>query len=170
MFVLRMPCIRHPHGKVNMKKLNIYVALGSILISVLMLIIIPLQVSVAGSSAVGMTARTFPRFCAIGMLVCAVGLLVTTLIEDSKEKAPEIVKEEEKKVFMLLGLIIIYAIAMNFIGFFFATVIAGNVFLLMHKDRVWYHHVIYFVIILLSYLLFTRFLYIHLPKLGIWIF
>ena len=153
-----------------MKKLNIYVALVSILISLLMLIIIPLQVSIAGSSAVGMTARTFPRFCAIGMLVCSVGLLVTTLIENSKEQAPEIVKEEEKQVFMLLGLIIVYAIAMNYIGFFLATVAAGNIFLLMHKDKVWYHHVIYFVVILFSYLLFTRFLYIHLPRLGVWIF
>lgn len=153
-----------------MKKVDRWVALGSILFAAIALFIIPREIAAVGSSVVIMSARTYPTFAAIAIIVCSLGLLLTSFLSHDDTAAPTIIRAEELKVLLVLGIILAYAIACEYLGFFISTILVGNVFMLVFKDRTWYHHVIYCVFIFACYMLFTRLLYIHLPKLGVWFF
>ena len=154
-----------------MKKIDRIVAIVTFLFSVLVLIIIPKEITAVGSTSVGMTARTYPSFAAWALLLCSIGLFVSSFISHTEEgTAPQFVIAEELKVFLVLLIIFFYALACEYLGFYLSTILTGSIFMLLFKDKVWYHHVIYIVFTTVSFLLFTKVLYIHLPKLGIWFF
>lgn len=153
-----------------MKKVDRWVAGVSILFALLVLLIIPREISSVGSSVIGMSARTYPTFAAVAMAACGVGLLINSFVSKDDQEAPKLVLSEELKVLLILGVILAYALLCEHLGFFLSTVLAGSVLMLIYKDRTWWHYVIYFLFILGCYMLFTRLLYIHLPKLGVWFF
>lgn len=153
-----------------MKKVDRWVAIVSILFALLALIVIPREISSVGSSVIGMSARTYPTFAAVAMAVCGLGLLINSFVVKDDQRAPKLVLSEELKVLLILVVILIYALLCEHLGFFLSTVLVGSALMLIYKDKIWWHHAIYILFILGCYILFTKLLYIHLPKLGIWFF
>lgn len=153
-----------------MKKVDQWIAIGSIVFSVIVLFLIPSQISTVGSSVVGMSARTFPRFASISIIVCSVLMLINSFISTDDTPAPVIIRKSELKVLLILGVILAYAIISQYLGFLLSTCLVGCAYIIICNDKVWYHYLIYCVTVFACYYLFTKVLYIHLPKMGVWIF
>ena len=65
---------------------------------------------------------------------------------------------------------ILYTYLCTVIGFFFASVLFSVAFLVLMGDKVWWHYAVAIVICFIIFYCFRYLLYIHLPRIKVWLF
>ncbi len=110
-------------------------------------------------------ARLFPQMAGIGMLICAIGIFFSKQPENEKEFLS---KDGWKRLFIIFISLIIYFVALIFVGFLIATpfCLFGFIYLLKSGKNVSTISIILVSVIvaLLLYFAFTKGFAIALPK------
>lgn len=160
----------------NKKKQDIILAVVCLLLGAVILLLVPQQVRVVSTGARGaVTARTFPYMAGGLMVLSSAGLLLKALLhkthaaDETAESAVSVEETEKKKSLLRTGLVfvlmILYVIAMNFIGFILASIIFGMIFLYITGIRKWWQYLIFAVLMFPLFALFKYALYVPLPTL-----
>lgn len=139
------------------------VAIGFFVLSIFVLIFaqniaIPPNLSEPGP-------RIFPQIAGLGMLVCSVGMFFTTKIEDEK---PFLDKEGWKRLGLIFVMLILYLIALMYVGFLISTFVFLFLFINVLKNgkdaKLVTILAVTIITTILLYLAFTKGFAIALPK------
>ena len=90
--------------------------------------------------------------------------------EYDDEEFEERNKIRELKVLLIFALMILYTYLCTVIGFFFASVIFAVAFLALMGDKIWWHYAVAIVMCFIIFYCFRYLLYIHLPRIKLWLF
>jgi uncharacterized membrane protein YhdT len=119
------------------------------------------------------SSQTYPRFTIILLFALTTMYLVKMLIQAFKNGVHKGKDEAFKtfqpaQFFVSLGLVVLYVVMINFIGFYIATLIFMTALLLYLKVPKLHALIAVVAIMLLIYFAFGMFLKVKLPE-GVWI-
>lgn len=121
---------------VYMRKINIMTAILFIIFGIVIIMgTSNFKQTVLSDNFIG--PAFFPKFMAIGMIVCAIILIINTLL-DKKSQEISVGEIFNKKMFLpIIGMIIlfIYVITLDYLGFLLATILLNLILLLLFKVR-----------------------------------
>lgn len=158
----------------KMNTANIILSVFFILFGVFILILTPIQVTAVSSSFNGMVPQSFPKFVGWFTIVVGACQLVDSCIRVFQKREDEVMetrdKKKEGKVLIIFALLIVYTMLIDVIGFAFASIAFVCAFLAILGVKNWIHYVIAVVLSIIIFYCFRYLLFIHLPRIGIWIF
>jgi hypothetical protein len=142
-------------------KSNLTAGIISIIFSVALFFIIPLQIGEDYSQTYGITSKTIPYVIMVLFLICGVALIFQSVIQ-KKDVVKQLEVKKELKALGFLVIFIIYSIAFKY-SFLISTLFLGVVTLAFTgtKRKLFYTIVVIYVILL--YLIFTQVLHVDLP-------
>ena len=158
----------------KMNTANIILSVFFIVFGIVILILTPLQVTAVSSSFNGMVPQSFPKF--VGWFTIAAGLcqLVDSIIRVLHNREDEVMekrdKKKEGKVLIIFLLLVVYTMLIDVIGFALASVAFVCAFLAILNVKNWIHYAIAIAASLIIFYCFRYLLFIHLPRIGFWIF
>ncbi len=158
----------------KMNKINVGIGAFFVLFGIFILIVTPIFVTAVSSTTNGMVPTSFPNF--VGWLSIVLGALevVDALIGIKNKRDDEEFEERDKirelKVLLIFVLMILYTYLCTVIGFFFASVLFSVAFLVLMGDKVWWHYAVAIVMCFIIFYCFRYLLYIHLPRVKVWLF
>ncbi len=111
--------------------------------------------------------RVLPYIAEIMMMICGAGMVFESL-KDKTEESAYLTKESWKKLFVIFSLLIVYAIALGFVGFIIATPFMFVILMqMLNSDgfQPWPKVIVISLILtLLIYLAFAKGFQVSLPK------
>ena len=158
----------------KMSKINIGLSIFFLLFGIAILVITPLEVTAVSSAFNGMVPSTFPKFVGWFAIVMSVCEFIDTLLhiknKTDEEEFEERDKKREGKVLLIFLLMILYTCLCGILGFFFASVVFVVAFLALMGVKQWWNYAIAIVACFIIFYAFRYMLYIHLPRIKLWIF
>ena len=158
----------------KMNTANILLSVVFIVFGIIILVLTPLQVTAVSSSFNGMVPQSFPKF--VGWFTIAAGIcqFVDSSIRIIQKREDETMekrdKKKEGKVLIIFVLLIVYTIFIDIIGFAFASIAFVCAFLAILNVKNWVHYTIAVGAAIIIFYCFRYLLFIHLPRIGLWIF
>lgn len=150
-----------------MDRVNIIIGGVCFLLGVVLLLLIPSQVSSFSSNPNTLGADFFPKFVGGLMIFASCGLLLETILARrlKKQTHQKIDSEwnKEKRVIVIFLLLFIYAALLNILGFIVGSILCGVAMMWLLKVRTWWFYGIYILSVFVTYILFSKILYVHLP-------
>jgi hypothetical protein len=158
---------------------NFFVMLFFLAICILLFAyVIPVEIPVPNAAqGQPFTPQTFPYLLASGLLICTVIGLIQYGIEYlqiRRAMAAANLKEEKQPLdkkrilesifaYLMYGLMVIYGLMFSHFGFIISTLIIPPLFLIILKDRKWYHYLIFYAFAAVMYIVFRVILKVQLP-------
>jgi uncharacterized membrane protein len=141
------------------------------ILGILILLLIPFQVSAVSSNEKTLGADFFPRFIGILLIVASIGLFVETYIAHrmGHEAEGKIDSEwkKERKVLMIFLMLVVYIVALQYIGFIVGSILFGVAMMYVLGVRTWWFYLIFIGSVFLVYYVFHFLLYVHLPSFSL---
>lgn len=154
-------------GNNRMNKTNMVLAIISCVVGILILILIPFQVSAVSSNDRTLGADFFPKLIGVLMIVASVGLFAESFyaykLGIGSEAETGIQWKREKKVLTIFLLLVVYVLALQFVGFLVGSILFGTAMMIILGVRTWWYFVIFIVSVFIVYYVFHYLLYVHLP-------
>ena len=144
-----------------------------VLLGIALIIATPYCVTAVSSSFNGMEPASYPKF--VGWFTILIGVCQfvdsTLCIRQGREPEEKEVRDmkKEKKVLLIFILLVFYTWLCGIIGFCLASMVFVCAFLGILGVKKWWYYVIGVVFCFVIFYAFRYMLYIHLPRLGIWI-
>ena len=120
-----------------------------------------IEESISTTASVG--SAFFPKMMAIVIFLLSIGMLIQSFFT-KKHETIEIIISDELRVFLFLSIIVIYIIALKYLGFLISTIAMNISVLWILKSRKWGAYVICIAAALIVYAGFTYGLRIKLPR------
>lgn len=138
---------------------------GGILVALgIAAIIMSLQIPVKGSST-DPGSQLFPMMASILLTVCGAGVLISAA---KSEEKTFLLPQGWKKLLLAFGCMILYIVALNFVGFIFSTPVFLFIIMTMLADgqkvEIWKKVLYSLAVTALSWYLFQQVLSMNLPR------
>lgn len=154
--------------RVGMNKINMVLAGICSLVGVVILIMIPFQVSAVSSNDQTLGAEFFPKFIGALLIFASIGLFLESFFAwrmgHEHEAKPDAQWSKEKRVLVIFLLLVVYITALPHIGFIVGSLIFGIAMMYLLKVRTWWYYVVFIVSVFVVYYVFHQLLYVHLPS------
>ena len=146
-------------------KTNLVTGIMFSVISIILLLLVPSQISVPKFNNGGPSPRAIPYIVLIGILICGILLIIQSLVF----KKDDIVTYNfklEKPALIMIGIMILFCIIMVNLGFILAVLITLPIMLYYYGERKISVYIVTLIGGLAVYFLFVNVFNIFLPKLG----
>lgn len=150
-------------------KKNLVSSLIFLVLGIALMVFIPITIPLSEATVIG--PRAFPYFIAAAMILLSAVLLISTLLKRGKQglreektegKEPQYL-QNELRALALIGITLLYIILFDKIGYFFSTLLASTLMLLLFRvKKIWYYLIVYAVGAGV-YFAFTKLLFVTLP-------
>lgn len=146
-------------------KTNLATGIVFLLVSAVIFLLIPGQISEPPHLGSGPSPRTIPYIVTVVTFICSIILIVQSLVF-KKDKTIEINFQEEKSIFKIIGCILLFGILMVTAGYLVAVWVTIPIMLFVMGER---KPFIYLFCVLVGtgiYFLFSNIFHISLPGFG----
>ncbi len=133
----------------------------AILAAIILYLLIPSQVALESKPVHGITSRSLPYALSVLTAVCGVGLVLQSLLL-KKDEIRELDVVQEGKGLLYMACLAVYAWGVGR-SFLISTCLLGVATLAFTKDKKWLHYLVVLCVVVVIYLMFTRFLHVRLP-------
>ncbi len=140
---------------------NLTAGIVSIIFGVIVLSVIPSQISLGFDNTYGFTPRTIP-FVFAGICILFGALLIVQSLVLKKDTVKEMELSRELKALAYMAVFVVYSLLFN-VSFVLATILLGAVTLMFLKCKKPLYYAIVAVTVVFLYFVLTQFLHIQLP-------
>lgn len=140
---------------------NLTAGIVSIIFGLIVLSVIPSQISLGFDNTYGITPRTIPYVLAWICIFFGALLIVQSLVL-KKDTVKEMELSRELKALAYMAVFVVYSLLFN-VSFVLATILLGAVTLMFLKCKKPLYYVIVAVTVVFLYFVLTQFLHIQLP-------
>lgn len=147
-------------------KTNLVTGLIIGLISVILLLVMPMQIREPAYDSGAPSPRLIPTLCVVIMLVSSVALLIQSLVF-KKEHIVEFDWKKEKPAIMLILALCVYVVLILCVGYVLASIISFVAVLFYCGERKPGTYVVAIVASVLIFMMFKNIFHISLPSLGL---
>lgn len=141
-------------------KSNLAGGIFCILLSIILWIIIPFQVSLNNNNTF-LNARFMPKFIAV--VIFFAGILLVIQSRWKEDKIIEINLRDELKSFLYIIILIIYALLLSNLGFVISSIFLGIMTLILLKTTNWKYYTIVLGLVIVLKVVFNYILKVPLP-------
>lgn len=137
------------------------------IVAAVLLAMLGSQVQTRETTAI--TARTFPGFALVGLLVCSLGLLIQGLMKSkkvvvvNKELFQTAAARKEFKTILYIAILVAFLVLFSLFGFLVATPMLVVALMAFYGTRKWYYYAIPLAMVFVIYYVFSVVLRISLP-------
>lgn len=146
-------------------KTNLVTGIFFSIISIILILLVPSQISIPKFSSGGPSPRAIPYLVLGGMLICSICLIIQSLFLKKEEETIFNFKLEKAAIIMI-GIMILFSIIMIKLGFLIAVAIGLPMMLFVYGERK--PQVYIFTVLggIVVYYLFLNIFNISLPGIG----
>ena len=147
--------------KKNRYRSNLTAGIVSIIFGLIVLSVIPSQISLGFDNTYGITPITIPYVLA-GICILFGALLIVQSLVLKKDTVKEMELSRELKALAYMAVFLVYSLLFN-VSFVLATILLGAVTLMFLKCKKPLYYAIVAVTVVFLYFVLTQFLHIQLP-------
>ncbi len=150
--------------QITLKK-NLSSGIAAVVIGTFLRVILPYSIKSKVNTVTAAVGPDYlPKLVIYGMILCGIGLVLTSLIL-KKDETIEIELGSEGRVLVYFALLLAYMFAMQFAGFLLASLIFSAVSMWLMEDRKWTHYLWVELLVLVIFVSFKYGLRVSLPTL-----
>lgn len=154
--------------KLEKKKVRLYVDIITpiifIIFAVAVLLAMPKQIALLSSGSIN--ERTFPTMLMLLIIICGVALLIKEIYNIISKKKANIVETTvmvEVKALIILGILVLYWLLMELVGFIISSILLGLAMLMFFRVKKPSYYIIVSVVAVLIGVFFRYVLNVRLP-------
>lgn len=146
-------------------KSNLCGGIFSIVLSILLFVLIPIQIGVdpASTSTTGVNSRTVPYAMAVLILVCGVILILQSVV-GKRDTVKELVLTKERLALVYIVCLIVFSLLYK-VSFILSTGFLGLATLVLLKCKKPLYYIIEIAVVVALFFIFTELLGVRLPAL-----
>jgi hypothetical protein len=146
-------------------KTNLATGMLFSVISIILILLVPSQISVPKFSSGGPSPRAIPYMVLIGILICSICLIIQSAVFKKEEPTFFNIKTE-KAAIIIMGIMTLFTIIMIKLGFLIAVVVVLPMMLFVYGERKPSVYIITLLGGIAVYYLFLNVFNISLPRFG----